>query len=104
MPVYIYDDVPWLPYEGSNISVSSFGYSAQIGRATACIQELKNTTEGDYSARMLRVKEAREYYTYAGVIQQIDLLVRNVHLIKDSYAAQKKGMFLRCTRLPDKEH
>ena len=47
IPVYIYDDHPWLPYEGTNLSISSFGFSGQMGRLQQTAKALKHAGASD---------------------------------------------------------
>jgi hypothetical protein len=31
IPAYLYDDIPWIPYEGTNASIETFGFIGQRG-------------------------------------------------------------------------
>jgi len=101
LPVYLYDDVPWLPYAGTNISVEAFGYSvhalspAAVDAAAMSLQrDGRNNTE---LVRRLEVaKQARVHYTYEGVLAQLELFLRNPLGDGDT------GGQLRCVRVPGK--
>jgi hypothetical protein len=96
VPVYLYDDVPWLPYEGTNISLSTFGYSGRMGNLMQLAKQLKSVDEKEYQEKLRRVKEVRTHYTYKGLIQQLEKFFSN--------PLGSSGGDLRCTRVPDKDH
>ena len=97
VPVYLYDDVPWVPYEGTNLSLSTFGFAGQMGRLRATAKAMKRARESPESFQTLlsNVRRAREHYTYEGVMRQIEAF------LKDPFGP--KGGELRCARLPDKD-
>ena len=39
--MYMYDDHPWVPYEGTNLSISTFGFSGQMGRLQETAKALR---------------------------------------------------------------
>ena len=94
--MYLYDDVAWLPYEGTNISLSTFGYSGKMGNLMQLAKQLKSVDEKEYKEKLRRVKEVRTHYTYKGLIQQLEKFFSN--------PLGSSGGDLRCTRVPDKDH
>ena len=100
IPVYMYDDMRWLPYIGTNASVEAFGFSsgrpfrAMVQAMAKCIKD-----PADFDKRMEAVKVSRKYYTYAGVMEQLELF------FKDPMG--KEGGLLGqcpCQRRPVKDH
>ena len=96
IPVYIYDDASWLPYEGTELALSTFGFSGRMGFLSKVVSVMKNLSDADYYERMRKLKEVREHFTYAGVISQIEKFILD--------PLGPSGGQLRCTRVPDKEH
>lgn len=96
VPVYMYDDHPWLPYEGTNISISTFGFSGQMGHMRETAKNMKALTDVEYRGFLQNVKNVREHYTYEGVMRQIEVFFRA------PFGAN--GGHLRCAKLPDREH
>ena len=81
----------------SNISVKSFGFSfkedSNICSATKMFHELP---EEDFKFRLEQVKRARIYYTYEGVLEQIDKFF--------SDPLGPRGGELTCGRVPETDH
>ncbi len=78
IPAYMYDDMRWLPYVGTNASVEAFGFSS--GRpfgsmVQAMSASLKDPT--DFNRRMEAVKANRHFYTYKGVMEQLELFFQD---------------------------
>ena len=96
IPVYMYDDVPWLPYEGSNISIAEFGLVGKMGALGATAKRIHGMSEADVLTNMQKIKAAREHYLYAGVIAQIEKFIAD--------PLGPNGGQLRCTHVPDKDH
>jgi hypothetical protein len=93
----MYSDVPWLPYQGTNISVTEFGFSAgQTGIHNFVHEHLKNLSASDIKYRIAYAERVREHYTLSGVIKQVE------KLITDPFGPT--GGELRCTRLPLTDH
>lgn len=100
IPIYIYDDHEWLPYRNSNISITGnngYGFSVD-GFNSQKVEQLateiaKNrNTPAHREIMMERVKNVRKYFTYEGVIEQIELF------IKDPFGPN--GGYLTCSALP----
>ena len=94
VPVYIYDDRPWLPYDypGSPISLNRLGYMGQLGSLSHLVHTLKAVSNTTLFQKLDAVKEARHYYTMAGVLEQIGLFVGD--------PLGEKGGHLRCSVKP----
>lgn len=95
-PVYIYDDYSWLPYEGTELAISNFGFSGRMGSLAKVVAQIKDLSVADYKEKMRNLARARQHYTYAGVLAQIALFIQD--------PLGPSGGQLRCTRVPDKEH
>ena len=94
IPVYIYDDYPWAAYmkPGSNISVTAIGFVAKLGHIADVVKRIAAMTPDEIAEKMELVKRARYFYTYEGVMDQIDLFFR------DPLGPQ--GGFLSCSKIP----
>ena len=103
IPVYLYDDFEWLPYRGTNISLVfgnskpnfGFSYRTMDSRQAANLATELISLRGkplSLNQMLAAVKAAREYYTYAGVLTQIELF------LKDPFG--DSGGYLTCTSLP----
>lgn len=100
LPVFLYDDMPWIPYPGTNISVETFGFAAALmhdkNTIPQMVYNIKNMTEVEYQRRLSHMLTAvRPYYTYKGIITQITLF------LQDPFGSQ--GGHLRCTYHPRTE-
>lgn len=98
---------------GSNISIASYGYTSRMGHMLPVINELKSTNDAKYAGKLEAVKRVREYFTYEGVLQQIDGFIRfsnpsdgdmNMHKEAVEASMRDAGVYLRCQRVPDKDH
>ena len=96
LPVYIYDDVKWLPYENTNISLATFGFIGRYRSLGFVFNEMMEVNSSEFERRMQQVRRVRQYYTYQGVIQQIDAFIRD--------PLGPSGGYLRCQRVPGKDH
>lgn len=92
IPVYLYDDIPWLPYIGTNNSVASFGYIGRHQYLFRVMREILGTSDVDLMRRLDLVRRARRFYTYEGVLEQIDLFLLD--------PLGPHGGYLRCVKLP----
>ena len=78
IPVYMYDDIRWLPYVGTNASVEAFGFSSgrpfldMVKAMSRCLND-----QVDFDRRMELVKSSRYYYTYDGVMEQLELFFQD---------------------------
>jgi hypothetical protein len=96
VPVYMYDDHPWLPYEGTNISINTFGFSEQMGHMRDTAKRMKALTEAQHRVLLQQVRAVREHYTYEGVMRQIEAFLRDPLGVD--------GGQLRCAKLHDRDH
>lgn len=105
VPVFLYDDVPWIPYLGSNISIETYGFMAGLNATVASLQlpalihKLENTSDAEYRAKHEQVARIRQHFTYQGVMKQIE------RFFKNPFGEAEDGSDLRCTpRHPKQEH
>ena len=96
IPVYLYDDMKWLPYQDTNISLSTFGFIGRMNYMGRLYLHLLRTNSSHFEDMLVQVRKVRQYYTYSGVLQQIDLFFRD--------PVGPHGGYLRCERVPDKDH
>jgi hypothetical protein len=75
VPVYIYDDCAWLPYGRSDLDMHALGYVGRVGHLAQLVRALERATPAEVQGKLARVRGAREYYTYAGVMHQIRLFL-----------------------------
>lgn len=47
IPVLLYNDVAWLPYEGTEIAFDTFGYIGRIRQLNSLVQKLKSASLAD---------------------------------------------------------
>ena len=95
IPVYLYEDFPWLPYEGSGYSPADLGYVMKTDSLNNMVYIMRTVTNNTLLDKLRRIKEGRYLYTYEGVLEQID------KWFFDPFGP--KGGFLRCKREYKKE-
>lgn len=78
IPVYLYDDFPWIPYAGSYASISSIGMLGKKGKLQSLVKKIIQISANATKLVEMRNKvlQARPHYTIQGVIEQIALFVR----------------------------
>jgi hypothetical protein len=99
IPIYIYDDYEWLPYQNSNISFHQMNYGfsvngfnpGKVEDLALVLQRLKDDPKGN-KVMLDNVLAVRRYYTYAGVIEQIALFIQD--------PLGPRGGYLTCSALP----
>jgi len=103
VPVYIWDDAPWLPYAeggGGNGSFSSFGLSSPRSALPQLARRMQHLLQPEgrqeLEALLLNAAAARPLYTYDGVLHQLELFF--------AQPLRPGGGLLRCVRLPNKPH
>ena len=95
LPAYLYDDIKWIPYEGTEASIHNFGF---VGRGPCSLAEMVDEMTyslrdaGGTNHRLRGVKDIRHHYTYGGVLAQIELFFK--YPLKEDV----KGSYLRCLR------
>ena len=74
IPVVIYNDYPWIPYDypGSEYSVRQLGYLGQTGRLEALLDRLAVTSPSTIADKLAKIAKARYLYTYEGAMQEVD--------------------------------
>lgn len=77
IPVYIHSkDERWAPYEGSNISIDAIGFSGAVGSLHRLVDQLRHVSDEEFAKKLERVRLARHYYTYEGVMDQLAMFFR----------------------------
>jgi len=78
LPVYLWDDEPWIPYENTEADVRNFGYSMHVNDFEQFIVNMTTSLAIDpaahieFYARQEKMRKLREdYFTYQGVLRQI---------------------------------
>jgi len=101
MPVFLWDDVPWIPYAGTNLSADSIGFSAGLRvpghPLREMVEKVRNMTAEQEAEKMKRLREARPHFTFAGVLRQIELFMN------DPFSEKEGASSLRCTPHPRTE-
>jgi hypothetical protein len=104
-PVYVWDEVEWLPYKGSpRADFSLYGLSLNMDLSTTTPdpnfdakfrRTLEQVSEGQWRAMVSKIGEIRDsHYTYAGIIEQISrFMLGGDH-------PSEAGSDLRCEALP----
>ena len=92
IPVYMYTDAPWVPYAGSKVDLYSIGVVLNLNNVREFIEKLSGLTVLDLNYIFKRIEYARAYYTYAGVIHQMELFFQD--------PLGKNGGYLRCNKVP----
>lgn len=109
IPVFLWDDVPWIPYQGTNLSIEHFGFQRGTKSRTVKLpsgEEEEQTLEGivqelqmsdrEYKSKLLKLHAARWHFTYPGVLHQIKLFIANPF-------DKHEGGQLRCIKHPKTE-
>jgi hypothetical protein len=104
IPVYIYDDYPWIPYRGTTASVENFGYLVQVTRGglKRLSQDLSVTSAQEIDRKRAAVLEARWAYTYDGVIKELELFFNNPLAPPRASSAYKwnETSMIQCANIP----
>lgn len=100
MPIFLYDDVPWIPYHRTNISVETFGFAARKSEDGAntlrtTLEAVKNLTDLEYRQKLQNLLAVRSHFTYRGVFRQIAMM------LQDPFGPN--GGHLHCTYHPRNE-
>lgn len=90
VPIYVWDDVEWLPYRGSeNADWDNFALSVNardVNKIPGMLRSLRNTIE-DKRAKLRQLRDS--HFTYKGVLRQIELFLKGGEASSD----------LRCARM-----
>lgn len=99
IPVFLYNDIPWIPYQGSEFSIETYGYVAGLtgseNTLVELVQNLSKLTADEYAAKLYRLSEVRHAFTYHGILHEIDMFLREPF--------GETGGHLRCTQHPKTE-
>ena len=97
VPVYLYDDYEWLPYQGTFEGFDKYGLVGHINDAQKTMNMIKNMGDDQYNKLIEHIKRIRHLYTYNGAIEQIKLF------LTDPFG--DGGGYLRCSaNQPKKDH
>ena len=96
IPIFLYNDLPWIPYQGTNLSAEHFGF---IGRYTSTgttipkiITAAMNLTDEQYQEKLNALQDARFHYTFPGILNQFE------HFLRDPFGPE--GGQYRCIEHP----
>jgi hypothetical protein len=92
VPVFLYTDLPWIPYQGSNISIETYGFISDSNGIGSLVGKISKTSQQDYEQKLEQVKHVRRYFTYPGVMEQIE------RFLQDPFGSN--GGDLKCTKHP----
>jgi len=97
--VFLYNDLHWIPYYGSNASIEVYGFVAgstsKENTLKELVHQLHNLTTEQYEQKLTGLREVRTLFTYEGMFHQVDLFLR------DPFGPH--GGHLRCTKHPNTE-
>ena len=74
IPIYIYDDLPWLPYPNTDISLEKIGFV--VDNAGDLMQLITTITPSELRNKMNAVLLARDAYTLTGIMREIELFLQ----------------------------
>jgi hypothetical protein len=100
VPVFMYNDHPWVPYMGTNFSIETYGFVAGLvdGGANTMVEMVTNLSTvsmHDYKRLQGGIDAVRHAFTYPGVMREIELF------LTDPFGVD--GGHLRCTYHPHTE-
>ena len=107
----MYNDFSWLPYADSPAGVPFFGLVGKANHSSDLTTAMAQLSDADVSKRLANVSKIREFYTYAGVLIQLekffeDPLAGSAGSVQPSRELGadvdiRSSNFLRCSRVPD---
>lgn len=99
VPVFLWDDYPWIPYLGTNLSAEVIGLSAGLRvpghPLREMVERIHNMTAAEEAAKLALVREARWHFTYPGLMHQFE------SFMLDPFGP--RGGNLRCSEHPRTE-
>ena len=118
IPVYLYDDYPWVPYQGTPAGCDNLGFVVRGSRRSDVdgfveeVGHLLYAYEGSYNEankgridtirRLLEAVEAQRYwYTYKGVVKQLQMFFSDP--LDSSRMGLDGGGYLRCAHVGHEE-
>ena len=70
IPIYVYDDIPWIPYAQK---FKEFGFVTSATKIGSLVDELQNITVEQFEKREKRILTLLEsHFTPLGVMKQIE--------------------------------
>lgn len=96
VPIYLFTDIPWLPYALSPAAFSTVGISGKQGalRAVALEMAALLSSREQLRAKLEAVKNSRRWFTYDGVLEQLEIF----------FSTSGSGGLLTCSRHPLSSH
>eukprot|EP01039_Chlorochromonas_danica_P004126 gene4126-4525_t len=99
IPVFLYNDIPWIPYQGTKFSVEYYGYVAGLtskeNTLISLVKNISELSEEDYQVKLSHLHHVRQAFTYPGIFHEFDLFLR------DPFGSH--GGHLRCVKHPRTE-
>ena len=98
IPFFVYDDIPWIPYEGTELSIHSYGFAGGLTavynhtKIEDTVKLIATMTNESYSLKINHLKKIRKYFTYSGLFEEIEMF------LNDPFGAD--GGHLRCIKHP----
>ena len=98
VPFFVFDDIPWLPYEGTEFEIKTYGFAGSIlprgnhGTLDDVVVTFQNMTDDQYLRKLINVKKVRRAFTYQGVFEEFELF------LQDPFGPD--GGHLRCIKQP----
>jgi len=96
---HIHDDIPWVAYHDTKFSVKEYGFLSGLTDPNNTIEnmvhQMKSLTDEQFTKKIDILTEAREHFTYTGVLKQIEALMN------DPFGPN--GGYLRCIDHPRTE-
>ena len=83
IPIYLYDDIPWIPYEGTDKDYYSLGIVNKRNNVNMSIDLIEQiykikSNESIMKSKLYKVlKYRKSHYTYKGVMEQIHLFFKD---------------------------
>jgi hypothetical protein len=81
IPVFLYDDHPWIPYLGTDCSVETFGFRAGLydknNTIETLVHQMKNLTEDELNSKLQKLYEIRSMFTYEGLFHEFELFIND---------------------------
>jgi len=71
VPVYVWDDVEWLPYKGV-LDYSAFSVSVPVSEVDGLYDRLQGISEEDYQAMVEEGKRVRSWFTLEGMTEWLE--------------------------------
>jgi hypothetical protein len=75
IPLYVYDDTPWIPY-ATLFHEKKLGYSSTVEGLPDMLRVLRKMSDSDFTEQEARIASYREsHFLPAGVLQQISMFM-----------------------------